>query len=103
MMVPTVLTTALQRACLRFAPLDCHEGGKIMSDTIVTAGKQYPGGCNCCQGPIVKGQRSRAQAHRVNDGEFINYRWCTDCCIAQAISTKDAGKQLAHRFGLYAR
>lgn len=85
--------------CLSFNPFEGDFGDgrdRCLRDRFVTAGKDHPAACHDCARDIDKGERHRSRVD-IADGELFTFRWCYDCCEAQAMSWEDDGEELARR------
>lgn len=79
--------------CLATDPFGGEFGGsddRTLSDRIVKAAKDHPGACHDCAGDIAKGERHRSRSD-IADGGMLSFRWCAECCAAQAASWADNG------------
>lgn len=58
-----------------------------------------PGACHDCGGDIAKGEYHRSRSD-IADGELMSFRWCAECCAAQAASWEDDGEAWEARVSL---
>lgn len=93
-----------ETACLSANPFEGDFGmptDRTLRCQIVTARKSHPE-CSLCLGPIQRGERCRVQIeyfeHRMED-----YRWCSKCCRAMAVSFDDCGRMWESRERLRVR
>ncbi|MGN0924716.1 hypothetical protein [Ectopseudomonas mendocina] len=85
--------------CLSLNPFEGDFGDgrdRCLKDRFVTAGKDHLGICHDCGGDIAKGERHRSRVD-IADGEFFAFRWCRECCAAQALSWEDDGRLMEVR------
>lgn len=93
---------ASDRDILNFVP---WEGGKgddpyrVLRNVMVVA--RIPHKCAICFGPIIKGERHRAQTEANLDGskQVKTFRFCAECCEAMPSWEAD-GEQISARFAL---
>ncbi len=89
-----------EAACLACDPFEGDfgsPGDKVFSDKIVIPRKSHE--CSCCTRLTDPGTKTRVIT-ALFDGEPHQYRYCTHCCAAMAISEKDAGRAGEKRWGL---
>lgn len=85
--------------CLSLNPFEGDFGtgdDRCLKDRFVTAGKEHKSICHDCAGDIHKGERHRSRVD-IADGEFFTFRWCRECCAAQALSWEDDGRLMEAR------
>ena len=70
----------------------------VFRDKIVRGRKIHL--CQHCRGLMPKGMIHRARTECF-EGQVKTFRFCTSCCVAQAISSDDEGKYLEYRVMLY--
>lgn len=86
--------------CLAVDPFDGDfgsPGDTIFRDKIVIPRKTHE--CACCMRLTDVGTKTRVIT-ALFDGELHQYRYCTHCCAAMAISEKDGGRAWAKRTNL---
>jgi len=96
------MTTFNEADCLATDPFagDFGDpGDRTLFDKIVRAAKPHPSACHDCAGDIAKGERHRSRSD-VADGDLMSFRWCAECCAAQAASWEDDGKAWEARIGI---
>lgn len=87
--------------CLRCDPWDGGKGDdpyRLLDDRIVTARKAHE--CIVCFGEVAAGSRSRARKELSPDHGCKTFRFCAECCAAQAAWVRGHERPLLTRTGL---
>lgn len=76
-----------------------EQGDRVLSNKMVVARKEHK--CSHCSGTIDKGERHRHQKGIY--GDFMEHRWCGDCCDLMVLCELDDGETEIDPYNLLAQ